>query len=265
MSLSQLYQSSKTTGATSKAASHRKSRASAWWLPVFLVVSFAGLFAFVFRDRLLPAMEVEVVRAVLLADIGVVGTDPQSGVADRSTPSPKPGGLPDFSGAMLFQAAGWLEPDPLPIRATALTDGVIENVHVLEGQKVTRGELIAELIEEDAELALRAADTGAGGGDGGTSYASGADPLGRGGSGGDLGSDQGGESAPYRIERYRSEAGKPFEGNRIGRELIRARQAVQVQEAEIDAQGSMHRGALAKLKAIEAQTRCLKRRSRRLR
>ena len=46
-------------------------------------------------------------------------------------------------GAMLFQASGWIEPDPLPIKSTALVDGVVQEVHVLEGQLVKKGEIIA--------------------------------------------------------------------------------------------------------------------------
>jgi multidrug efflux pump subunit AcrA (membrane-fusion protein) len=59
---------------------------------------------------------------------------------------------------MLFQAAGWFEPDPLPIRATALVDGVVKTVHVLEGQAVKQGEPLANLIDTDTALALRSAE-----------------------------------------------------------------------------------------------------------
>ena len=59
---------------------------------------------------------------------------------------------------MLFQAGGWIEPDPLPIYAIALADGVISKVHVLEGQEVKKGQLLAELIADDAKIALAAAE-----------------------------------------------------------------------------------------------------------
>ena len=36
---------------------------------------------------------------------------------------------------------------------TSLYSGVVQNVHVLEGQKVKKGETIVSLIDEDAELA----------------------------------------------------------------------------------------------------------------
>ncbi len=53
---------------------------------------------------------------------------------------------------MLFQASGWLEPDPLPVRATALTDGIVSEVRVLEGDLVEAGQLLAALIDEDARF-----------------------------------------------------------------------------------------------------------------
>jgi RND family efflux transporter MFP subunit len=59
---------------------------------------------------------------------------------------------------MLFQASGWIEPDPLPVKATALIDGVIDEVRVLEGQLVKKGETLATLVDDDARLALAAAE-----------------------------------------------------------------------------------------------------------
>lgn len=55
---------------------------------------------------------------------------------------------------MLFQAAGWFEPDPLPIRATALVDGVVDQVFVLEGETVKKGQPLANLIPDDTQLVL---------------------------------------------------------------------------------------------------------------
>ena len=62
------------------------------------------------------------------------------------------------AGAPLFQAAGWVEPRPTPIYATALTEGVIERLLVVEGQEVRAGEPVAHLIAADAELALQTAE-----------------------------------------------------------------------------------------------------------
>lgn len=116
----------------------RSTRLAAWWLPIALMLGFALLFALLFRDRLLPAREVRVVAAMAIADDATTATIPTPDKAD---------------GRLLFQASGWLEPDPLPIRATALADGVISEVHVLEGQLVEEGEPLATLIDDDARLA----------------------------------------------------------------------------------------------------------------
>ncbi|MCW1886756.1 efflux RND transporter periplasmic adaptor subunit [Luteolibacter flavescens] len=117
-------------------------RIPAWLVPLGLLASFALLFLALFRDRLLPATPVE--TALVLATAG--------GEESSSTPSSEPGG-------MLFQASGWIEPDPLPIRATALIDGVVDVVHVLEGQSVKKGEPLATLVDADARLALAASES----------------------------------------------------------------------------------------------------------
>lgn len=118
-------------------------RIPAWLLPLAIVAGFALLFLGLFRDRLLPAPDVDV--AIVLA---THSDSPQS-----SAPAGSEG-----SGEMLFQASGWIEPDPLPIKATSLVDGVINTVEVLEGQAVKKNEILATLISEDAKLALATAE-----------------------------------------------------------------------------------------------------------
>lgn len=121
------------------ASSKPARRLPAWLVPVVLIAGFAVLFLALFRDRLLPATPVE--TALVLATVG----------DEKSAPVAA-------SGGMLFQASGWIEPDPLPVKATALVDGVIDVVHVLEGQQVAKGEPLATLIDADAKLALAAAE-----------------------------------------------------------------------------------------------------------
>ena len=53
-------------------------------------------------------------------------------------------------------ASGWLEPAPFPTFITALAQGTVEEVLVLEGATVTKGQVVARL---DAELALRRAES----------------------------------------------------------------------------------------------------------
>ena len=116
-------------------------RLPAWLVPAALLAAFALLFLALFRDRLLPAATVE--TAIVLATVG--GEDGCSAT-------------PASAGSMLFQASGWIEPDPLPVKATALIDGVIDVVHVLEGEAVKKGDLLATLVDADARLALAAAE-----------------------------------------------------------------------------------------------------------
>lgn len=112
-------------------------RKAVWLLPLALLLGFALVFALLFRDRLLPAKEVELVPAVGIEE-EVENVTVASG--------------PPTTGEMLFQASGWIEPDPLPIKATALTDGIVEEVHVLEGELVEKGDLLATLIGIDTRL-----------------------------------------------------------------------------------------------------------------
>ena len=60
-------------------------------------------------------------------------------------------------GALLFQASGWVEPDPYTIYVPALVNGVLDKVLILEGQTVKKGELLATLIDDNAKLALKEA------------------------------------------------------------------------------------------------------------
>jgi HlyD family secretion protein len=115
-------------------------RLPAWLVPLGLLAGFALLFVALFRDRLLPAPTVT--TALVLATA--------SQESDAATAL--------GSASMLFQASGWIEPDPLPVKATALIDGVIDQVHVLEGQAVKEGDPLATLVDADAKLALAAAE-----------------------------------------------------------------------------------------------------------
>jgi len=137
---------------TSQPPTHKR-RFPSWLLPAALLLGFAAVFAIAFAGRLLPAREVAVSPAILLSDIE--GADPAAD-PDPSDPGSTP--PPDYAAPMLFQAAGWFEPDPLPIRATALVDGVVDEVFVLEGESVEKGQPLATLIQDDTQLALAGAE-----------------------------------------------------------------------------------------------------------
>lgn len=61
-------------------------------------------------------------------------------------------------GSTLFQASGWVEPDPFPVRVAALAAGVVEEMLVDEAQTVQKGDPLCRLVAEDARLAVAAAE-----------------------------------------------------------------------------------------------------------
>ena len=117
-------------------------RLPSWSIPVAILLGFAIVFLLLFGDRILPAPKVDV--AIVLA----------APAAEQTSTEEKPATPTSTEGSPLFQASGWIEPAPLPIKATALIDGVVEAVHVLQGQTVKKGDLLATLITEDGRLAL---------------------------------------------------------------------------------------------------------------
>lgn len=122
--------------------SHRKP-AWVFVVPVLVLLGLTLIFGYAFRDRLLPGVPVEVFVAVGLPE----ATEDTIGISGS-------GGEPQ----LLFQASGWIEPDPLPIRVTPLYSGVTRAVHVLEGQTVTNGQPIVSLVDDDTRLAVRKAE-----------------------------------------------------------------------------------------------------------
>ena len=62
-----------------------------------------------------------------------------------------------FDEASVIQAPGWVEPDPNPLFVSALTEGIVEMVIPLEGERVEVGDTIAMLVDEDARLLVQKA------------------------------------------------------------------------------------------------------------
>lgn len=79
-------------------------------------------------------------------------------VTSEAAPDPRGGTGFDTGASPVFQASGWVEPEPYPVKASALVDGIVAAVHVLEGQDVEKGQVLAALVDEDARLALAAAE-----------------------------------------------------------------------------------------------------------
>jgi RND family efflux transporter MFP subunit len=107
-------------------------------LPASIVAAVVALLAYASRDALRPATEVRVVPVVV-----------------RTAAAPQGGAGP---AAFTLQAPGWVEPDPYPVAVTALTDGVVEEVLVLEGERVEKGRVVARMIGDDARIALARAE-----------------------------------------------------------------------------------------------------------
>lgn len=103
-------------------------------LPGAIVVGFLGVIGWSARDSLLPAQPVTVVA--------VLST--RAELYQEGTP--------------LFRAAGWVEPRPTPVVVTALADGVVRQLLVVEGQEVKKDEKVAVLDTKDAELGLALAE-----------------------------------------------------------------------------------------------------------
>jgi len=61
------------------------------------------------------------------------------------------------TGAVTVQAAGWVEADPYKSYVTALTDGIVKEVPVLEGDPVQKDQVVARLVDDDAKLSRQLA------------------------------------------------------------------------------------------------------------
>ncbi len=125
-----------------------RGRAPWWLLPGGLLAGFLLIFGLLFGERLLPALPVRTAP--------VISVRTGDSIAVQETPGSRVEAGP---GPLLFQASGWIEPDPYIIAVPTLTDGTVETVHVLAGENVTSGQLLATLIDEDARLDLAEAES----------------------------------------------------------------------------------------------------------
>jgi len=107
---------------------------SRYVVPGAIVLGFAAMLGWAARDQFLARKPVTVVPVVMA----------RAEVRQAGTP--------------LFQAAGWIEPRPTPVLVTALADGVVDELLVVDGQTVEAGQPVANLIDVDARLALKQAE-----------------------------------------------------------------------------------------------------------
>lgn len=111
----------------------RRSILSRYVLPAAMLAGFLTLVAWAAKDVLLPPRPVTVVP--------VFSTTAKV----------------QRAGTALFQAAGWIEPRPTPLRVAALAPGVVQTLLVVEDQVIKQGDPVAELVRDDAKLAYDAA------------------------------------------------------------------------------------------------------------
>lgn len=112
-------------------------------LPLAVLLATAALILYAARDLIRPATEVMTTRAIA---VSVTSSD--------TTGTPK---VNRNTSTVVAQAPGWVEPDPYPVYASGLANGVVESVHVLEGETVEAGQLLVKLVEDDAQIALEQA------------------------------------------------------------------------------------------------------------
>ena len=111
----------------------QRSFLSRYMVPGVLALGFLVIIAWAVRDVLMPGIPVTVIPVHL------------SQVESQQQGTP------------LFKAAGWVEPRPTPIRVAALAEGVVMELLVVDDQAVKQGDPIVRMVEDDARLALEAA------------------------------------------------------------------------------------------------------------
>lgn len=103
-------------------------------IPLAIALAVMGLLVFSAWERIIPATPVRVVPVVV-----------------KSVQA-------ESAGTVTVQAPGWVEPDPHPYYASALADGIVESILVLEGEMVKSGQVVAQMVDDDAQLAVAQAE-----------------------------------------------------------------------------------------------------------
>ncbi|MCH2148702.1 MAG: efflux RND transporter periplasmic adaptor subunit [Phycisphaerales bacterium] len=112
-------------------------------LPMLILGATALLLLGTMWSSVMPARSVRTVSAMVRSvDAPIVATTTSTASSDA-----------------VVQAPGWVEPDPFGIYAGALTEGVVRDVLVLEGDAVSAGQPVAYLVDDDARLALQQAES----------------------------------------------------------------------------------------------------------
>ena len=115
-------------------------------IPIGVVVSLLAILAWSTWPLLHPARTIEIEQAIVTVSNE---TQPQP-VALASSSEP-------VQSTRMVQAAGWLESQPYFTAAPALTDGIIDEMLILEGDRVEAGQPLARMVDQDAVLMLNRA------------------------------------------------------------------------------------------------------------
>ncbi|TWT75230.1 efflux RND transporter periplasmic adaptor subunit [Allorhodopirellula solitaria] len=135
LDLSQLALDRSPEGERSASPRRRRQWLARYLLPATILLGFLVLLVAAAGRGLMPRQEVTVVPVIVKRSVV------------------------QQAGTQLFQAPGWIEPRPTAISVAALAPGVIQELLVVEGQFVKKGEPVARLISIDAELRVEQART----------------------------------------------------------------------------------------------------------
>lgn len=146
-----------------------RSIVARWLIPTAIIGATLAALALSGFEAMRPATPVRVASVVSLSrtDSGAaarVAADSAGAAsvanAPDGAPAPSvsaPPTMTDPVSSRWVQAPGWIEPDPQPVIVSALRDGILEQVLVLEGDRVERHAPVAQLESRSAQLALQRA------------------------------------------------------------------------------------------------------------
>lgn len=127
-----------TTTTTVPSNAPRRTRL-AIWLPLGVGFAVVALLIYTGGRALMPVAEVRVSPALF---------DPSASMEPVAAGASEPT-------VRAVQAPGWLEAAPFATACTALTDGIIAEVLVLEGDRVEAGQVVARLVRRDNSASRR--------------------------------------------------------------------------------------------------------------
>ena len=133
---------SRSTAATASVPRPPRRWLARLGIPLFVLLAIASLVLYTARSLLWPSIDVWVAPVVMKQASNSINSS--GGATTNAAPRQQ----------VLVQAPGWIEADPYAISVPALTDGVVQDVLVLEGQRVEKDQDVATLIDADKKLAL---------------------------------------------------------------------------------------------------------------